>query len=198
MLFVIALAPTMGLKPFVFQWLSTVADRYAYLAMLGPAIAVAMLADEYRARPAVAWICATVLILLAGRSLVQGGVWRDRSTLMCHALLVNPDSPLAHNHVGDELFRYGDIPDAEKHFVRAVELAPTYLSARDNLAVTLLRQGRHREALQLLEATLAMKEALPSVLAQPTDQDLKMIAAARKALAATQRATSRATSRPAK
>jgi hypothetical protein len=202
-LFVIALAPTMGLRPFVFQWLSTVADRYAYLALLGPAIAVAMLVSEYRSRPAVVWACAAVLALLGGRSFVQAGVWRDRSTLMHHALSVNPDSPLALNHVGDELFKSGDLPAAEDHFVRAVRLAPTYLSARDNLAVTLLNEGRHREALRLLQETVAMKQALPPVLTQPIDRDLKMIAAAERALAATHPMThpttmpTRRTTRPA-
>src|SRR5205823_4067631 len=46
LIFVIALLPTLGLKPFVFQWLSTVADRYAYLALLGVAIAAAVALAE--------------------------------------------------------------------------------------------------------------------------------------------------------
>ncbi len=40
---VAALLPVSGLVPFVFQYYSTVADRYAYVALLGPALAVAWL-----------------------------------------------------------------------------------------------------------------------------------------------------------
>jgi hypothetical protein len=182
-LFAIGVAPTLGLKPFVFQWLSTVADRYAYLALLGPAVAVAMIVTEFRHRAVVLWGCALVLVLLGARSFVQAGVWRDRSALMHHALIVNPDSPVALNHVGDELFRAGDIASAEHYFARAVEVWPSYLSARDNLAVALMREGRNREALDLLWQTVAMKKALPAVIAQPIDRDVEMLGAARRALA---------------
>jgi tetratricopeptide (TPR) repeat protein len=184
LVFAIALLPTLGLTPFVFQWLSTVADRYAYLALLGPAIALAMLASEIR-RPAVAWACAIVLLALAGRSFVQAGVWRDGVTLMRHALTINLDSPVAHNQIGDALFRAGDIPGAQTHFAHAVRVCPDYLIARDNLAVTLMRQGRNAEALELMRRTLAMKQALPPAIAQPTDEDLERIAAVERALAAT-------------
>jgi hypothetical protein len=39
--FVAGLIPVIGIVPFTFQYFSTVADRYVYLAMLGPALAVA-------------------------------------------------------------------------------------------------------------------------------------------------------------
>src|SRR5205823_5816266 len=42
-IFTAGLLPVLGLVPFDFQVYSTVADHYAYLAMLGPALAVAWL-----------------------------------------------------------------------------------------------------------------------------------------------------------
>ena len=39
--FVVGVFPVLGLTPFAFQRFSDVADRYVYLAMLGPALAVA-------------------------------------------------------------------------------------------------------------------------------------------------------------
>ncbi len=39
--FVAGLLPVLGLVPFAFQAYSTVADRYVYIAMLGPALALA-------------------------------------------------------------------------------------------------------------------------------------------------------------
>src|SRR4051812_15931390 len=96
---------------------------------------------------------------------------------MRHALAVNPDSPVAHNQLGDVLYRVNDVAGAQEHFARAVRVRPDYLMARDNLAVTLARQGRHAEALELMKQTLAMRRALPPAIAQPTDQDLERIAA---------------------
>src|SRR5205814_471550 len=51
LLFVVALLPTLGLVPFDYQRYSTVADRYLYLAMLGPAVASSAQPPTRSARP---------------------------------------------------------------------------------------------------------------------------------------------------
>jgi hypothetical protein len=178
--FAIALLPTLGLVPFVFQWLSTVADRYAYLALLGPAIVAAVLLAEARSRRFAGPIAAVVIIIFAARSFVQAGVWRNGETLMRHALEVNPNSPPALNQLGDLAFRATEWPTAEAHFAAAVRECPSYLIARDNLAVTLLRQGRNSEAMELMKQTLAMKETLPEPIRQPVDEDVRRIAAVQR------------------
>ena len=50
-IFAIALLPVLGLAPFSYQKFSTVADRYAYLAMLSPALMVAFLASRWSGKP---------------------------------------------------------------------------------------------------------------------------------------------------
>src|SRR2546430_17715385 len=50
----VRLLPVLGLVPFGYQDISTVADRYAYPAMIGPALAVALLAEKLPARIAIA------------------------------------------------------------------------------------------------------------------------------------------------
>jgi hypothetical protein len=59
--FVVALLPVLGLTPFNVQMISTVTDRYLYLAMLAPALAVAFLMREPCSRGRVACIFATVV-----------------------------------------------------------------------------------------------------------------------------------------
>ena len=43
LIFVVAILPVSGIIPFIFQNISTVADRYLYFAMLGPALGFATL-----------------------------------------------------------------------------------------------------------------------------------------------------------
>jgi hypothetical protein len=180
LIFVIALLPVLGLKPFVFQWLSTVADRYTYLALVAPAMALAIALADAR-RPAVTrlgwWAVGAALVVLAIRSNLQSAVWADSPTLMRHALAINPASPAANNFVGDELFRDRDYSGAAAHFATAVRVKPQYLSARDNLVAALVRLQRYDETLALLKQTLEIRRSLPEPIRQPIDQDLARIRA---------------------
>jgi protein O-mannosyl-transferase len=51
-LFIAWLVPVLGLVPFDFQRVSSVADRYVYLAMIGPALALAWLVNRFWSRAA--------------------------------------------------------------------------------------------------------------------------------------------------
>ena len=109
--FVFGLLPTIGIVPFTFQAYSTVADRYAYMAMLGPAIGLALLLPSSRTSPSnkvsevaqparllntVARLgCVALLCGLAGLSVVQLRHWRDDWTLATYTLRTNPRSAAA-------------------------------------------------------------------------------------------------------
>src|SRR5262245_45458897 len=93
---VAGLLPVLGLVPFAFQAYSTVADRYMYIAMLGPALALAWGWQHLRQR----WLvvgCAVVLGVLGIRSMGQVRYWHDSTSLFEHALIVNPRSSVAYN-----------------------------------------------------------------------------------------------------
>ncbi|MDH7570696.1 MAG: hypothetical protein QHJ73_14035, partial [Armatimonadota bacterium] len=62
-LFSLGLLPVLGFVPFIFQQFSTVADRYAYLALLGPAVALAWWLSTQR-RPAAGVATSAVLAAL--------------------------------------------------------------------------------------------------------------------------------------
>src|SRR5262249_59253756 len=87
-LFVAGLIPVLGFVPFDYQYFSNVADHYMYLAMLGPAV---MLALGYRALPAPgrALVHATLAVLLA-LTVVQTAYWADDATLYARIIAVNP------------------------------------------------------------------------------------------------------------
>src|SRR5213075_2802629 len=63
LLFILATATTLGLTTFLFQYYSTVADHYLYVAMLGPALALAWAVSKYSS-PAVLITTAMLLALL--------------------------------------------------------------------------------------------------------------------------------------
>ena len=171
LIFTLGLAPVLGLTPFVFQWLSTLADRYLYLSMLGPAIATAFIVNGFQHKNTKT-IAAAILLVLALKSFVQAGTWTDTETLARHALTINPQSPAANNTLGDVLYKREDIQTAHDLFARAVENAPNFLAARDNLALTLVRLNRPEEAIPLMKQTLEIRRNLPAILHQPIDQDV--------------------------
>lgn len=90
-IFVVALLPTTGIVPFTFQYYSTVADRYAYLAMLGPVLVVAACISKVPAKWAISGGSA-VLSLLAVLSVLQLRHWRDDWQLAVHTVQINPVS----------------------------------------------------------------------------------------------------------
>ncbi len=165
-LFIVALAPMLGLIPFEFQNISTVADRYAYAAMLGPALAVAAVAQL---RPGLRIVVAVGLIACALVSYRQVGVWSDDRTLYTHALAVNPDSRPALGNLGVTLLRdAGNDPaalaEAEKCLRRAAELArrpKEHVDALTSLSGVLLARGDAAAALAALQSAqeLAPREA---------------------------------------
>jgi hypothetical protein len=91
--FVAGLLPSIGIVPFDFQHYSTVADRYLYLALLGPAIAATFLILRFR--HIAAGLSIVALAVLTTLSIIQLSYWRDEWHLMAHTLDVNPQSASA-------------------------------------------------------------------------------------------------------
>jgi protein O-mannosyl-transferase len=157
-LFTIAVSPVLGLVPFVYQDISTVADRYAYLPMIGVALSVALVLDRAwpRSRAVLAG-AALLLAVLAGLSFRQVAIWRDTETLFARALEINPKSWVAHTNRGMVLLGHGDRNGASSEFQHALELRPDRPKSHNNVGITLLQAGRAREALPYFERALELK-----------------------------------------
>jgi tetratricopeptide (TPR) repeat protein len=143
LVFVAATLPVLGLVPFYFQRMSTVADRYVYLGLLGPALGVAWgpaaLRNDRRAAPLAA--AGAVCAVLGALSWAQAGVWRDTVTLFTHAAAVNPRSAVAHSNLSVALGERGDAAGALREARAAVELGPEDAGRAANLGVALARSG---------------------------------------------------------
>ena len=144
--FVVGLLPVLGLISFSFQRYSTVADRYAYLAMLGPGLALAW--GLTRPKKKLAAICgAIVLGLFLLRSAWQIPYWHDTLTFFEHALQVNSNSHLAHNNLGFALAKQGQDVAAIRHYKEALRLEPESSLTHLNLGNAMARQGKLEEAI---------------------------------------------------
>jgi tetratricopeptide (TPR) repeat protein len=129
-LFVLFLLPTLGLVPFVYQAYSTVADRYAYLALIGLGLAVSEAFDRLKS-PVVAGIAVAGLAAL---TLAQSGNWLTAPDFLRHTIDVNPRAGFAFNNLGDLELASGDQAAALNAYEAAVRAEPTLVKAYINLA----------------------------------------------------------------
>jgi tetratricopeptide (TPR) repeat protein len=181
LIFAAALIPVLGLFRFDFQIFSSVADRYVYLAMLGPAIilagALALWNSDVGLR-----VAGVVIVLLALRSFVQVRTWNNNETVFEHTLAVNPNSVAANNSLGvlwsgraeqarlaaqralaernEEAYRLNMQQAAEadakslSHYLASARIKPNDPTTQFNLGNSMLAQGKHDEAAKYYQHAL--------------------------------------------
>jgi protein O-mannosyl-transferase len=170
--FVVSLAPMIGVIQVGNQAL---ADRYLYLAMLGPLIAlVGSLAASAGSAPSRAaqacrqdagpwqtaaggpWAWATVAVTVVCLPLTwrQVGVWRDSLTLFSHALATRHDSAVARTQLGLALSEMGRPGDALPHLQRALALRADDAGAWFNLGNACAAVGELPTAVDALRRAL--------------------------------------------
>lgn len=155
-LLAVGVLPTLGLIPFNFQVVSTVSDRYLYLAMLGPALALALFVSLGRGiLPSV-----VAVILVAGwtvLSLFQLPEWREGATFFPATLSRNPTSWKSRHNFACTLDAQGKLPEALAEFTEAIRLRPSNAEAHNDMALTLLRMGRRQEAILAFQNSLQVR-----------------------------------------
>ncbi|MBX7168933.1 MAG: tetratricopeptide repeat protein [Pirellulales bacterium] len=154
--FVAGLAPTLGLIPFAFQEISTVADRYAYLAMLGPALAVAAILTYYDRRPVLFGVFGLLLVFgfIANRASEH---WQNQATVFNRALAVNPRSVMGNLAIGNLLVSVGKFDEGLAHFRRGLESDPQHPGLIGNLGIALEGAGQYEEASEVLHKALKLR-----------------------------------------
>jgi len=140
-----ALLPVLGLVPFGYQEKSTVADRYAYVALSGAALAAALLVARF-GRPALVGAF-TLALALGGLSFAQAAHWRDTQALFKRVLAINPRSIAAHDNLGYDALGRRDLESGRQHFLRALELDPQLRGALSNLGSVECELGRFDEGI---------------------------------------------------
>jgi len=136
------------------------ADRYAYIPMLGVFVAAIWLLGDWAKnlhwKPAVL----TAIFLLAIAPYIyltrkQIGYWTDSYTLFSHALQVTTNNGIAENNLGAALLEIGQMPLAVPHLEAATRLIPNLASAHYNLGVVLQMRGAGDDAARQYRLVIA-------------------------------------------
>ncbi|OFZ21453.1 MAG: hypothetical protein A2X94_08065 [Bdellovibrionales bacterium GWB1_55_8] len=109
---ILGLLPYLGLIPFAFQNLSSVADRYLYFPSLGLSLA-ASLAYLHASRPRAALVIAgTFGIFLSIQTVLQTSTWKSSISVLSHSVARNPSSPHSRKALAHALFARGLVEEA--------------------------------------------------------------------------------------
>ncbi len=142
------LFPVLGLIPFGFQFYSTVADRYAYIALVG----VGMIGSEMMIRfdgRRTRQIMTTICVLLAVRTLDQSMHWSTTKDLFLYTVRIRPDSFLATISLGEYFGRVEkDYAKAREYYSKAVMLRKNEIESQNELGNVLMELEQYAEALQ--------------------------------------------------
>lgn len=151
------LVPVIGLVQVGSQAL---ADRYAYVPLIGVFVMIVWWLDEIRERSNLGTaLTAAGLFLLVALGMgtrQQLRPWRDSVTLFEHAIARTKNNYLAHNNLGTALLREGRLDEALVEFARAVEANPGFLESEYNLATALIAKDRLEEAVIHLRRALRL------------------------------------------
>ncbi len=163
--FAVMLTPTLGFLDFSWMKYAFVADRFQYLASIGPlavaAVGVAWLGRRYvnsvQARRA-----ATALLLIALGALTQrqAALYANEETFYRGIVARNPSSWAAHMNLGVALMAADRAGEAITHHLQALALKPDLVEARVNL-------GAARAALGQTDAAVA--DFLEAIRLKPSD-----------------------------
>lgn len=157
---VTALLPNLGLLAFAFQDQSTVADRYAYPALLGFALAGASFATTRKGRIFIFSIIGVYSYL----TVVQLPYWHNQKSLFTYMLKNNPNSSVAYDGLGSDAYLRGEWRAAEDHFRRALAINPQSARPWFNLGTILWLKGDKQEARAALEQSLKLAPDVPDTL----------------------------------
>jgi protein O-mannosyl-transferase len=127
------------------------ADRYAYLPMIGLFVMAIWAAAEWaNAHTASAWyLAAAGLVILTAFSVVTGVqilYWHDDLTLWSHALAVTQNNFVAENNFAGALIQRGRYDEAVTHFRAANALEPGDATSHLNLGIYAQQHGDLRQA----------------------------------------------------
>jgi protein O-mannosyl-transferase len=149
--FTIALLPMIGI---IQAGVQAMADRFAYLPLIGLAVATVWLVSDCMGRVGRVCVVSVALAGFAGTTMIQTSYWQNSIVLWNHTLKVTRGNYVAHNNLAAALYRAGDRNAAEEHVLKSLAIKPTFVYARCLLGQIRSDQGRLAEAVSEFEAAL--------------------------------------------
>jgi tetratricopeptide (TPR) repeat protein len=160
-IFLLSIAPVLGLVPFGFQDFSTVADHYLYVPLLGVSVSVAGVLVRLSAfAKSSQVVAAAVLVVFAALSFAQARLWRSTESLFAQTMKVNPKSYLGPEAVAEEHLHAGRFDQAIEWSAKALSAHPAYLSAQVTHGLALAQKGEIAKAIDHYESALARNPSI--------------------------------------
>jgi len=140
------------------------ADRWAYFPFIGLGIVLAFglreAAERFipgkKLRSLALWGALGVLVCWYGwLALLAIPHWRDSVSVYERALAVTEGNQVIEGNYGSLLLRRGDLAGAERHLLRALEIAPQNPATLTNLAGVYLNTARYGLALEMYDRAIA-------------------------------------------
>jgi tetratricopeptide (TPR) repeat protein len=150
----IALAPFCGIVP-IYQGM---AERYAYLAVLGLVLAVVGFLFHLGRWPRLLMVCVVILWVGWGARRLNARVldWRQEIPLYASSLQATPRSSALLYNLGVAFAEAGNAAAAADYYQRAIDLNPHYTSAIINLGNVFEHQGNYSQAADLYRRAIAL------------------------------------------
>ncbi len=137
------------------------ADRYAYIPLIGIFVMAVWGAGQYVERRRVSLgaqitSAAAVLVVLTVLTSRQIGYWRTSYDLWSHTVNVTNENGVGEEFLGAALMASGQSVDALPHLQKAARLRHMILSTRVRLAAALVRTGHSEQAIAEYESVIPL------------------------------------------
>jgi len=147
--FFITLLPVLNFIPIY----NPFAERYMYIPLMGVAIIIAFLLNEYRYNKIVWAAFVYALIGLSIRTHYRNYVWKDDISLFSNAIKY-PCRPRAYYNLGVAYYESREYEKAIDSYQKAIALKPDYYEAYDNLGLIYNSLNKIDEAIALFKKSL--------------------------------------------
>lgn len=148
---------------------AAMADRYAYIPLIGIFIMIAFAAADWaESKPFSRWLAlpaAVIIIALAIATHRQIGFWQSNQDLWTHTLAVTDNNFIAEDNLGGALILEGKEEAAYLHFEAATRINPRDPMSRSNLGTYDETHNRLPEAIEQYQAAISLTSD-PGLLAQ--------------------------------
>ena len=133
----------LGLHSQIFPIDMTVADRWFYFPAVGllGMLGILVLQINHWNQKIILVILSFIIVGLSAKTFIRIFNWKNGLTLYSHDIKFSQNAFDLENNLGTELFRAGQITEAQKHFARSTELSPDWWTNWNNLGVCMERAG---------------------------------------------------------
>lgn len=161
--YLVTLLPVIGIIQVGSQGM---ADRYTYLPLIGPVVAVVWGLGDRLSRTASFALATVAIPLLAFATVAQTALWRNSTTLFTHTIAVTGPNSVAHKALGLAFYRERRLDEAIAELRTALTISKHEPDVVASLALALFESGRQGEGLDAFRQVVGDGPQTPAIRAR--------------------------------